>query len=90
MPYEELSESKVRPVLVRDEVNLEVIVFKMTKHPPRRDFPNEYAVIDWRGAGLRVPMTIRGGRHLRLPKSEFIRKIGTLQAIDILNVREFM
>lgn len=90
VPYDGQPVSKPRPVLVLDDDNLDVFVFKMTKTPPRSNFENEYPVIDWRGAGLRVQTTIRGGRRLRISKDAFIHKIGTLKAIDILNVKEFI
>lgn len=84
VPFEDLSQFKIRPVLILDDTAVLVDCLKMTSHVPRRD---EYALKDWKGAGLKKPTTIRMSKRLRLTSKQLIKKLGVLQPIDILEVK---
>lgn len=90
MPFDEGIGSKVRPALVIDSQHLYILVGKMTSHPPRSNFPYEYALIDWKGAGLRCATTLRLSKRVRLDISKFIKKIGNMQPVDQVNVRQML
>lgn len=86
MPYEEGIGSKVRPALVIDPQHNYVIVGKMTSHAPRDNFPYEYAVQDWQGAGLTRPTTLRLSQRPRLNATCFIKKLGVMQPKDLVEI----
>ena len=88
--FEEIAEEKIRPVLILEHGESFVLSYKMTPHKPREAFPNEYAIRDWKGAGLHKPTTIRGGRKIRIAQAGLKRKIGVLQAEDITNLLLFL
>lgn len=90
MPFEEGIGSKHRPALVIDTQTNYVVVGKMTKHPPRPGYQYEYQMIDWKGAGLRLPTTLRLSKIATLQEADFIRKMGEIQPIDQMNVRELL
>lgn len=75
---------KNRPVLILNKNEAYILSLKITKHIPRNS--NEYRIVKWREAGLDVESTIRIGKRLKLKETDFIHKIGTLQAIDIVEV----
>lgn len=86
MPFEESIGSKVRPGLVIESDGAYYIVGKMTTHPPRNHYPYEYALKDWRGAGLNFPTTLRLSHRVRLDRSKFIKKLGVVQPIDMIAI----
>jgi hypothetical protein len=75
--------SKRRPVLVIDVDGNEATVVKITSHEPR-DEPGEYAIIEWREAGLLKPSTIRTSQIFRLSLNDLERDapLGILQTHD--------
>lgn len=89
MPYDDGDKSGIRPALVISDSSV-IIVGKMTKHPPRLNYPYEYPLYDWQGAGLRIPTTLRLSKRIRLDASRFKRKIGVLQPVDQLYVRDIL
>lgn len=90
MPFDEGIGSKPRPALVIDTQTNYVVVGKMTKHAPRPEFQYEYQLIDWRGAGLRFPTTLRLSKIAELQESDFIHKLGDIQPVDQMHVRELL
>ena len=86
MPFEENIGSKPRPALVLIPKGDNIVVGKMTKHPPRSEFPYEYQMIDWRGAGLTCQTTIRLSKLSRINRASFIQKLGDIQPVDQANV----
>ena len=87
VPYEDLPETKVRPVLVLgDEVHV-LDCLKMTSQPPR---PGEYVLGKWAEAGMRKPTTVRIGKRLSLDKCRIRKKIGTLHPADIIEIENRM
>ena len=90
MPFDEGIGSKVRPALVIDSTGICILVGKMISHAPRREFPYEYPMIDWAGAGLQCPTTIRLSKITQLDKSRFLKRIGVIQTADQMRVREIL
>ena len=90
MPFDEGISSKIRPALVIDAQHLYILVGKMTSHAPRRNFPYEYALVDWQGAGLHCATTLRLSKRLKLETSKFLKRIGTLQPVDQVKVRQML
>ena len=86
MPFEETIGSKPRPVLVLVTNGENIVVGKMTTHPPRSEFPYEYQLTDWRGAGLPCQTTLRLSKLARISSTCFIKKIGVIQPVDQINV----
>ena len=83
--------SKRRPVLVyQNEGNRLVLTLKMTTRPVRPDYPGEYEIIDYPGAGLKKATVIRCSKAIWLDKSDFQSRIGMLQPTDIMNVINIM
>ncbi len=86
MPFEEGIGSKIRPALVLISGGENIVVGKMTTHPPRSEFPYEYQISDWRGAGLTCPTTLRLSKISRISSSSFIQKLGVIKPIDQVNI----
>lgn len=86
MPYEEGIGVKVRPALVIDPHTCTVLVGKMTSHAPRPNYPYEYSLLDWQGAGLRCQTTLRLSQIPELPCTSFLKKLGTVQPQDQVNI----
>lgn len=85
VPFEDLPESKLRPVLILDGDVLLVDCLKMTSHPPR---PGEYSLQKWREAGLHKATTVRLSKRLLLNQDALRKYVGHLQPIDILEIEK--
>lgn len=79
-----------RPVLVIDEKRGIYAALKITRTEPRENFWGEYPIKRWKQAGLSDPSTIRISKLLRLEPQDFRRKIGTLKAVDIANIQNYI
>ena len=90
MPFEEGIGSKLRPGLVIRQEDIYYIVGKMTTHPPRDNFPYEYVVRNWKGAGLNRPTTLRLSQMVRLDIGRFRKKLGTIQLEDMVQIRKIL
>ena len=90
MPFEEGIGSKIRPCLVIASQGGDMIVGKMTTHPPRDGYPYEYEMLDWKGAGLNCQTTLRLSKMPKLHSSSFIKKLGIIQPVDQINVRNIL
>ena len=75
VPFEDLPESKPRPVIVLDDLTVAVVCLKMTSHSPRL---GEYSLKRWRDAGLMKPTTVRISKRLSLGRKQFIKRLGSL------------
>lgn len=82
--------SKQRPVVIVDNQTAYIISLKVTSHSPRSIYPGEYALKEWKAAGLSKPSTVRCSKKLRLIPSDFIRKIGRLHPIDVFAIRNII
>lgn len=85
VPFEDLPQSKLRPVIILVDSVLVVDCLKMTSKPPR---PREYALQKWREAGLLKPTTVRISKRLLLNRNSLRKRIGALHPIDILEIQK--
>lgn len=76
------SKHEICPVLILSDNLYAVLSTKVTHHEPRKISSEDYAIIDWKGAGLHQPSTLRIHRTISLKKNKIFKKIGTLQQID--------
>jgi len=77
---------KRRPVLVvHDFGDADLLVAPITSHPART--ATDVPLTDWRGAGLRLPSTVRPEKLATIDKSCVATKLGTLQASDLATVK---
>lgn len=87
---DDLAQVKNRPVLVVAPGQQYILSLKITSHPPRANFSDEYAILKWAEAGLWKESTIRCSKRLNLVESDFIHKLGRLHPIDILNIQNIL
>lgn len=83
VPYEDQPQAKIRPVIVLDDQTVLADCLKMTGHPPR---PGEYVLQKWKEAGLAKQTTVRISKRLLLPTSAFVKRIGSLHPVDIIEI----
>lgn len=84
------NQSKIRPVIVIDNntvVSVTINCIKMTSQPPRN---GEYVLKDWSAAGLKKQTTVRISKVLKLNKADFIKQIGVVQPIDIVEIQKLL
>ena len=85
VPFEDIPQSKPRPVIILEDSVLAVDCLKMTSKPPRR---GEYALQKWHEAGLLKPTTVRISKRLLLNHNALLRRIGAVHPIDILEIQK--
>ena len=85
VPFEDLPQSKPRPVIILEDSVVLIDCLKMTSHPPR---PGEYALQKWHEAGLLKPTTVRLSKSLLLPLNALRKRLGALHPIDILEIEK--
>ena len=85
VPFEDLPQSKLRPVIILADSVLVVECLKMTSKPPR---PGEYVLQKWYEAGLLKPTTVQISKRLLLNHNALRKRIGTLHPIDILEIQK--
>lgn len=83
VPFDDISQSKVRPVLILNDAVVVVYVLKLTSQPPRA---GEYPLIKWKEAGLHKPTVVRIGKRLSLSPGDIIRKIGRVHPVDRVEI----
>lgn len=88
--YEDSTDIKIRPVLIIDTTSIIVLALKMTSQNPRVNYSWEYSVIKWHEAGLDKQTVIRASKKLSLCDSDFVKRLGRLQAVDIVNVKNIL
>ena len=87
VPFEDLPQEKIRPVLVLNEGVYLIDCLKMTSAKTRF---GEYELKEWKKAGLDRQTTVRITKRLKLDKTKFIKKIGHLTPIDILEIQRLL
>lgn len=87
VPFEDLPVSKPRPVIILNDMTIVVLCIKMTGQPPRS---GEYVLREWKKAGLRKQTTVRVSKVLKLKPGAFIKRLGALQPIDILEIQKLL
>ena len=90
MYFEDIIDSKIRPVLVIGFEDNLIIVGKMTTHEPRAYYQYEYAITDWKGAGLHHPTTLRLSQIVKYDPTCFIKKIGSVQPVDQISIMKML
>jgi hypothetical protein len=80
VPFEEIEETKKRPVLILDEQHCVVVCLKMTSQLPK--IKTDYQIRFLDGTGLEKNTVIRLAVQIRLPKESMIKKLGTLHTND--------
>jgi mRNA interferase MazF len=81
--------TKRRPVLVvQDFGDADLLVVPVTSHPARGD--TDVTLSDWKGAGLKLPSTVRVEKLGTIEKSCVARKLGALLPADLARVREIL
>lgn len=85
VPFEDIQESKLRPVIVLEDAIVLVDCLKMTSQLPR---DGEYVLKMWKEAGLKKPTTVRISKRLVLNPSAFRKRIGSLHPIDIIEIQK--
>lgn len=83
VPYEDLPKAKIRPVIILDEQTVLVDCLKMTGQLPRA---GEYVLEKWQESGLRKQTTVRISKRLALVPAAFIKRIGSLHPVDIIEI----
>jgi hypothetical protein len=81
VPFEEICDSKIRPVLIIDH-QIMVFCLKMTSQKPQTK--DDYQIKVLEGTGLRKNTVIRTGKMIHLPEGKLIKQIGVLHETDIL------
>ncbi len=80
------SKAKRRPVVVAivEEAADRAIVVKVTGHGPRKEFPGEIRLRDWKSAGLSKASTVRCSKYLSVGLEAFERAqfYGSLSIAD--------
>lgn len=79
--FDENTDDKVRPVLIVNIGNNNIISFKITTR--FRSHILEYPIKQWRQAGLDKPSCVRLRHKAYFTDATLIHKIGTLQRADI-------
>ncbi len=87
VPFEDLAEMKVRPVVILEDSVALVDCLKLTSQTPRY---GEYVLQKWSEAGLLKPTTVRISKRLALKPDLFRKRIGSLHPIDILEIQKLL
>ncbi len=81
--FEEINQSKKRPVLILNDSTVVVYALKMTSHDVRT---GEYPLKRWKEAGLDRPTVVRIGKKLQLSSKDMIRKFGQIHPVDRVEI----
>lgn len=85
--FEESNEMKQRPVLIIDTEKMIALALKMTTHEPRR---GDYALMDWKKAGLRQQTCVRFHQKLELTENVIDNQIGAISLFDRLSIMRIL
>lgn len=88
--FEDSNQSKRRPTIILSIKDGIAIIAPITKHTPRKNYQKEYAIKDWKEAGLKYPSTIRLSKVLSVPVSELTDKVGNLSARDTEAIKKLI
>lgn len=87
VPFEDIEETKLRPVLVLGGEAHLLDCLKMTSQQPRS---GEYVLKNWSAAGLHKSTTVRLSKRLDLDKCRVRKKIGALHPVDIIEIQNML
>lgn len=85
VPYEDMAQSKICPVVILSDSFLVIDCLKMISKPACQ---SEYTLKEWKYAGLRKPPTVRLSKRIELDCSSFIKKVGSLHPLDIIEIQK--
>jgi len=89
MQFHQASGSKVRPALVLlDTGDQDFVAAPVTSQSRLSDF--DFAINDWRAAGLNVPSSARIHKLTVLAKTDIISRLGTVSDADRRRLAEFL
>ncbi len=81
LPYTGGGGTATRPALVLvDTGDADVVLARITSQSQTSSY--DVPIVDWRGAGLRLPSFIRLHKLVTVDKSEVLRPLGHLQPAD--------
>lgn len=83
VPFEDINQTKIRPVVVLDDSTVVIDCLKMTSQRHRQ---GEYTLQKWKEAGLHKPTTVRISKRLALDSVAIVAQIGTLHPVDIIEL----
>lgn len=86
-PFSDLSSSKVRPAVVVGvtQPSQDLLIVPLTSRTTAL-FPGEYAMTEWREAGLNVPSTIKRGLYT-VHASLVLKQVGRVAESDARRIR---
>ena len=88
VPFEEDAlRGKRRPVVIASDRTVYVLVLRVTSHAARLDDPYDYALQEWRFAGLTKESVVRVRKIAQLRPEAIGEYIGRLHPVDILAYR---
>jgi hypothetical protein len=93
VPYQDINQTKFRPILILDESDEEVCALRITTkyHDKSYIFRSHYfEIVDWNTAGLYYPSWIDTSYKVNLSKSNSIYSIGSLSEYDLGRFSEFL
>ena len=82
--------SKVRPVMILNSTTAVPIASPITSHSPRAKYNGDYAIQDWKQAGLSKPSTLRLNYVVDNSNGVFLKQIGRLSTLDIQNIKKLL
>lgn len=83
VPFEDIQQSKIRPVVILDDSAALIDCLKMTSQKPRK---GDYPLQKWKEAGLHKPTSVRISKRLALNSAEIVKRIGALHPLDIIEI----
>ena len=87
--YEDLNESKIRPVLVIGNDVFCIDCFKITSTKPREQ-ETSYIIENYSEVGLKRKSTIRLGKILKIKHDKFLHKAGKLTIKQIIEIKKII
>lgn len=81
-PFDDLNQSKDRPVIVLNIAPLEVLSVKVTTHDIRDEDQYDTPITRWEEAGLKQESIARISKTINISPEKFRRKIGILHNDD--------
>lgn len=88
-PFADATGAKRRPALILlDAADEDIVVARVTSQATRT--PLDVELMGWQQAGLLIPSVIRVHKVATLEKGLVMRRLGTLQASDLDQVRKIL
>lgn len=87
-PFEDINQSKDRPVIVLNIDPLEVLSVKVTTHDIRDEDQYDTPITKWMEAGLKQESIARISKTINITPDKFRRKIGVLHNDDAVVIMQ--